>query len=147
RGIVHASAAPLYAHAHLCRAGARSTRRAHAPARADEGRAAERAEPTQRLPLPHTLPDRRRGLCLAGAATAGSRSRPARRLPLPRTADLGQRFERFDASASIAHHRDSKRGNAMGIVRRMDHFTIVTDKPEETRSFYADLGLVPGARP
>src|SRR5258707_13012783 len=35
----------------------------------------------------------------------------------------------------------------MSIVRRMDHFTIVTDKPEETHSFYADLGLRPGARP
>ena len=35
----------------------------------------------------------------------------------------------------------------MSIVRRMDHFTIVTDKPEETKSFYAQLGLHPGARP
>ena len=35
----------------------------------------------------------------------------------------------------------------MSIVRRMDHFTIVTDKAEETKSFYADLGLHPGARP
>lgn len=35
----------------------------------------------------------------------------------------------------------------MSIVRRMDHFTIVTDKPEETKAFYAQLGLTPGARP
>ena len=35
----------------------------------------------------------------------------------------------------------------MSIVRRMDHFTIVTDLPEETKAFYADLGLRPGARP
>ena len=35
----------------------------------------------------------------------------------------------------------------MSIVRRMDHFTIVTDKPEETKEFYAHLGLAPGARP
>ena len=35
----------------------------------------------------------------------------------------------------------------MSIVHRMDHFTIVTDKPEETKSFYAELGLTPGARP
>jgi catechol 2,3-dioxygenase-like lactoylglutathione lyase family enzyme len=35
----------------------------------------------------------------------------------------------------------------MGFVRRMDHFTIVTDRPEETREFYAALGLTPGARP
>lgn len=35
----------------------------------------------------------------------------------------------------------------MTIVRRMDHFTIVTDRPEETREFYAALGLHPGPRP
>ena len=35
----------------------------------------------------------------------------------------------------------------MSIVRRMDHFTIVTDQPEKTREFYAQLGLHPGARP
>jgi catechol 2,3-dioxygenase-like lactoylglutathione lyase family enzyme len=35
----------------------------------------------------------------------------------------------------------------MSIVRRMDHFTIVTDKPEDTKEFYAHLGLTPGARP
>ena len=35
----------------------------------------------------------------------------------------------------------------MGFVRRMDHFTIVTDQPEKTREFYAALGLNPGARP
>jgi catechol 2,3-dioxygenase-like lactoylglutathione lyase family enzyme len=35
----------------------------------------------------------------------------------------------------------------MGFVRRMDHFTIVTDQPEKTKEFYAALGLNPGARP
>jgi catechol 2,3-dioxygenase-like lactoylglutathione lyase family enzyme len=35
----------------------------------------------------------------------------------------------------------------MGFVRRMDHFTIVTDQPEQTKEFYAALGLNPGARP
>ena len=35
----------------------------------------------------------------------------------------------------------------MSIVRRMDHFTIVTDDGEKTKDFYAQLGLQPGARP
>ena len=35
----------------------------------------------------------------------------------------------------------------MSVVRRMDHFTIVTDQPEKTKEFYAGLGLQPGARP
>jgi catechol 2,3-dioxygenase-like lactoylglutathione lyase family enzyme len=35
----------------------------------------------------------------------------------------------------------------MSIVRRMDHFTIVTDNGEKTKEFYAELGLTPGARP
>lgn len=35
----------------------------------------------------------------------------------------------------------------MSIVRRMDHFTIVTDQPEATKEFYAQLGLHPGDRP
>jgi catechol 2,3-dioxygenase-like lactoylglutathione lyase family enzyme len=35
----------------------------------------------------------------------------------------------------------------MGFVRRMDHFTIVTDQPDKTKEFYAALGLNPGARP
>ena len=35
----------------------------------------------------------------------------------------------------------------MSVVRRMDHFTIVTDQPEKTKEFYAGLGLHPGARP
>lgn len=35
----------------------------------------------------------------------------------------------------------------MSIVRRMDHFTIVTDQPDKTKQFYAALGLHPGARP
>jgi catechol 2,3-dioxygenase-like lactoylglutathione lyase family enzyme len=33
------------------------------------------------------------------------------------------------------------------IVHAMDHFTIVTDQLEETRIFYARLGLVDGPRP
>lgn len=32
-------------------------------------------------------------------------------------------------------------------VQRMDHFTILTDRTEETRAFYAELGLLPGPRP
>jgi catechol 2,3-dioxygenase-like lactoylglutathione lyase family enzyme len=32
-------------------------------------------------------------------------------------------------------------------VQRMDHFTIVSDRVEETRAFYAELGLHPGPRP
>lgn len=35
----------------------------------------------------------------------------------------------------------------MPQVRHMDHFTIVTDRLEETRAFYAELGLHPGPRP
>lgn len=35
----------------------------------------------------------------------------------------------------------------MSIVRRMDHFTIVTDRLEETRGFYERLGFEVGARP
>jgi len=35
----------------------------------------------------------------------------------------------------------------MSIVRRMDHFTIVTDDGDKTREFYSHLGLTPGARP
>jgi catechol 2,3-dioxygenase-like lactoylglutathione lyase family enzyme len=35
----------------------------------------------------------------------------------------------------------------MSVIQRMDHFTIVTDKPQETRDFYAQLGLHPGDRP
>jgi catechol 2,3-dioxygenase-like lactoylglutathione lyase family enzyme len=35
----------------------------------------------------------------------------------------------------------------MSVVRRMDHFTIVTDKLETTKEFYAGLGLQAGARP
>lgn len=32
-------------------------------------------------------------------------------------------------------------------IQRMDHFTIVTDRLDETLAFYAMLGLQPGARP
>lgn len=32
-------------------------------------------------------------------------------------------------------------------IRRMDHFTVVTDRLEETRVFYERLGLSVGARP
>jgi catechol 2,3-dioxygenase-like lactoylglutathione lyase family enzyme len=32
-------------------------------------------------------------------------------------------------------------------IRRMDHFTIVTDRLDETLAFYAMLGLHAGARP
>ena len=32
-------------------------------------------------------------------------------------------------------------------VQHMDHFTIVSDRIEETRGFYAELGLTPGPRP
>ena len=35
----------------------------------------------------------------------------------------------------------------MSIVQRMDHFTIVTDQPDATKAFYAELGLHPGPRP
>jgi catechol 2,3-dioxygenase-like lactoylglutathione lyase family enzyme len=35
----------------------------------------------------------------------------------------------------------------MSIVRRMDHFTIVTDQPDQTKEFYAHFGLKPGPRP
>jgi catechol 2,3-dioxygenase-like lactoylglutathione lyase family enzyme len=35
----------------------------------------------------------------------------------------------------------------MSIVQRMDHFTIVTDRLDETRSFYEALGLAVGDRP
>jgi catechol 2,3-dioxygenase-like lactoylglutathione lyase family enzyme len=35
----------------------------------------------------------------------------------------------------------------MSFIRRMDHFTIVTDEPEKTKDFYGALGLNPGARP
>ncbi len=35
----------------------------------------------------------------------------------------------------------------MAIIQRMDHFTIVTDRLEETRLFYEALGLLPGPRP
>ncbi|HQR89907.1 MAG: dioxygenase [Caulobacter sp. 32-67-35] len=33
------------------------------------------------------------------------------------------------------------------MIRRMDHFTVVTDRPEETIAFYARLGLSTGPRP
>lgn len=32
-------------------------------------------------------------------------------------------------------------------IQRMDHFTVVTDRLEETRDFYAGLGLAVGPRP
>lgn len=32
-------------------------------------------------------------------------------------------------------------------IQRMDHFTVVTDRLEETRAFYERLGLAPGPRP
>jgi catechol 2,3-dioxygenase-like lactoylglutathione lyase family enzyme len=32
-------------------------------------------------------------------------------------------------------------------VQRMDHFTIVSDRIQETRAFYAELGLQAGPRP
>jgi catechol 2,3-dioxygenase-like lactoylglutathione lyase family enzyme len=32
-------------------------------------------------------------------------------------------------------------------IQRMDHFTIVTDRLEVTREFYAMLGMKPGPRP
>lgn len=35
----------------------------------------------------------------------------------------------------------------MTFIRRMDHFTVVTDKLEETRAFYEMLGLKVGPRP
>ena len=35
----------------------------------------------------------------------------------------------------------------MTVVRRMDHFTIVTDNASKTQEFYAQLGLHPGPRP
>ncbi|MFK4059316.1 MULTISPECIES: VOC family protein [unclassified Brevundimonas] len=33
------------------------------------------------------------------------------------------------------------------MIRRMDHFTIVTDRLNESVDFYGMLGLVPGPRP
>ena len=35
----------------------------------------------------------------------------------------------------------------MGVIRHMDHFTVVTKDLKATLSFYEKLGLVPGARP
>ncbi|RME63861.1 MAG: dioxygenase [Alphaproteobacteria bacterium] len=35
----------------------------------------------------------------------------------------------------------------MAIIKRMDHFTIVTDRPDDTEAFYARLGLTAGPRP
>ena len=35
----------------------------------------------------------------------------------------------------------------MSVIQRMDHFTIVTDRLDETRRFYALLGLEAGPRP
>ena len=35
----------------------------------------------------------------------------------------------------------------MPKAQRMDHFTINTDRLEETKRFYAELGLLPGPRP
>lgn len=35
----------------------------------------------------------------------------------------------------------------MDYIRRMDHFTVVTDRLEETRTFYERLGLAAGPRP
>ncbi len=35
----------------------------------------------------------------------------------------------------------------MSHIRRMDHFTVVTDRLEETRAFYTMLGLKEGPRP
>jgi catechol 2,3-dioxygenase-like lactoylglutathione lyase family enzyme len=35
----------------------------------------------------------------------------------------------------------------MPKAHHMDHFTINTDRLEETRAFYAELGLTPGPRP
>ncbi len=35
----------------------------------------------------------------------------------------------------------------MSLIQRMDHFTIVTDRLDETRRFYALLGLEAGPRP
>ena len=35
----------------------------------------------------------------------------------------------------------------MTAIRRMDHFTVVTDRLAQTQSFYEALGLTPGPRP
>ena len=35
----------------------------------------------------------------------------------------------------------------MNGIQRMDHFTVVTDRLDETREFYERLGLTVGARP
>lgn len=35
----------------------------------------------------------------------------------------------------------------MNVIRRMDHFTVVTDRLDETRVFYERLGLTSGPRP
>lgn len=35
----------------------------------------------------------------------------------------------------------------MSGIQRMDHFTVVTDRVEETQRFYERLGLTAGARP
>jgi catechol 2,3-dioxygenase-like lactoylglutathione lyase family enzyme len=35
----------------------------------------------------------------------------------------------------------------MSGIQRMDHFTVVTDRLDETRVFYERLGLAPGPRP
>ncbi len=101
-----ASAAPLYAHSSISAAPVPDPRvertRRHVR---DEGRAAERAEPAERLPLPHALPDRRRALCPGGAALLKPR-RPARRLPLPRTAELSRRRARARPRAGGSTEQD-----------------------------------------
>ncbi len=35
----------------------------------------------------------------------------------------------------------------MSFIRRMDHFTVVTDRLDDTRAFYKMLGLKEGPRP
>ena len=55
-----------------------------ASARADEGRAAERAEPAERLPIPHALPEGAAALRPGGAGVARRRVWQRRRLPFCR---------------------------------------------------------------
>ncbi len=48
---------------------------------------------------------------------------------------------------SYRPHNKSHGGYGMSHIRRMDHFTVVTDRLDETRAFYKMLGLKEGPRP
>ena len=85
-GAVRGAAASLYGLADLGGAGPRGRGRALARAHPARRRAAERGRPAVRLPLPHPLPDRARGLRGGHPAARRDKARPFRRLPLRRRA-------------------------------------------------------------